>query len=385
MRRPLNNHRAKWQKIIQRLAKRYGTPLFLISRSRLIANLQRFRALLPRVEPFYAVKANPHPEILKVFAKKGIGFDVASAGEMKSLFKLGVSPNRMLFANTIKKPETIEYAVEKGIRLMTFDSEYELNKMAAVAPGSEILVRIKVPNIGSVVELSIKFGVEPADAIPFLIKAHRLGLKPVGVSFHVGSQCTNTDNYIEALEMASIIMHDAKLKQLPLDILDIGGGYPIKHFDSEPDYFTAAAQTINKEINRLFEPSTRIIAEPGRVLVGSAGTLVTSIMGKSIRANKHWYYMDDGVYGTLSGVVYDHCKYQYHAVQAGRQVMHKIPTQISTLAGPTCDGFDIVSNTEELPELEIGDLIYIDNIGAYSTATATDFNSLPRANIVVMD
>jgi len=378
MKRPLNNHRAKWPKIIQRLAKRYGTPLFIISRGRLAANLQRFHTLLPRVESFYAVKANPHPVILKVFAQKGTGFDVASVGEMKSLFKLGIKPQRMLFANTIKKPEMIKYAEEKGVDLMTFDSEYELNKMASIFPGARVLVRIKVSNVGSVVELSIKFGVEPADAIPLLIKAHRLGLKPVGVSFHVGSQCINPENYIEALEVASIIMRDAKLKQLQLEVLDIGGGFPIRHFDNEPDYFVATARTIKAEINRLFEPSIRIIAEPGRVLVGSACSLVTCVIGKSIRANKHWYYLDDGVYGALSGVVYDHCKYHYQTIRKG-------PTQISTLAGPTCDGFDIISNTEELPELEIGDLVYIDNIGAYSTATATDFNSVPRANFAVID
>lgn len=364
-------------RLLRQLARKYDTPFFVIKRSVLRTNLARFHSLLPRVEPFYAVKANPHPEILKVFIKSGMGFDVASHSEMETVLKLGGTPERMVFANTVKKPETLKFALAHKVDLMTFDSEYELDKIARFAPGAKVLVRIKVPNVG-VVELSIKFGIDPPDAFPLLIKAHRLGLKPVGISFHVGSQCTRVENYIEALELASIIMRDAKLKQLPLEILDIGGGFPIRHFTHEEDYFGVMAPTINREIQRLFEPDIRIIAEPGRSLVGPACTLVMRIIGKSIRANKHWYYLDDGVYGSLSGLVYDHCKYQYKTFRNGN-------TLISTLAGPTCDSFDVISYTEELPELEIGDLIYAENIGAYSVATATNFNSLPVARVIAVN
>src|SRR5208283_4146329 len=181
---------------IAALAKKHGTPLFILSRSKLAQQVKRFRALLPRVRPCYAVKANPHEEILKVFAKAKLGFDVASRKEMELVLKCGGTPQRMIFANTIKNPNAMKFAMAKGIELMTFDTEYELYKIAEHAPGASVLVRIKVPNIGSVVELSIKFGVDPIDAIPLLIKAHRLGLKPVGVSFHVGSQCTHVENYL---------------------------------------------------------------------------------------------------------------------------------------------------------------------------------------------
>jgi ornithine decarboxylase len=374
----INNHSVISNKQVVNLAKKYGTPLFIISRSELVKNLNRFRQLLPRVEPFYAVKANPHPEILRVFHKKNCSFDVASQGEIESLFQIGVSSQRMLFANTIKKANVLRFVKAKDIRLMTFDSEYELYKISEFAPGSSVLVRVKVPNIGSIVELSVKFGVEPPDAIPLLIKAHKLGLKPVGMSFHVGSQCLKVENYTEALEMASIIFRDAKLKQVPLEILDIGGGFPIKQFDYETDYFAGMSVLINKELDRLFEPSVRIIAEPGRVLVGSACTLVMRIIGKSIRFNKHWYYLDDGIYGSLSGIIYDHCKYQYKTLRKGKP-------QISTLAGPTCDGLDVISYTEEMPELEMSDIVYAPNIGAYSIASSTNFNSLPSARIIAID
>lgn len=359
------------------LVRRHNTPLFLISKSKLLNQLKRFQTLLPRVKPFYAVKSNCHPFILKTFAEAGIGFDVASIYEMKTLLDMGVSPERMVFANTVKTPEALKFAASHNINLMTFDSEYELNKIARYAPQAKVLVRIKVPNVGSMVELSLKFGAEPPDAIPFLIKALKLGLKPVGVSFHVGSQNIHIENYLDALEIASIIFKDAHLKQIPLEILDIGGGFPIKHFDDEKDLFTITAASINKELNRLFSENIKIIAEPGRVLCGPAGILVMRVIGKSIRNNKHWYYLDDGVYGSLSGIVYDHCKYQY-------KVLKKGITQITTLAGPTCDSFDIISTSEELPELDIGDIVYVENIGAYSWATATNFNGLPPAKVVVI-
>ncbi len=365
------------KKQIENLARRHNTPLFLISKSKLLGQLKRFQTLLPRIEPFYAVKSNSHPFILKTFIEAGIGFDVASIYEMKALLDMGVSPERMIFANTIKTPEALKFAADHNINLMTFDSEYELNKIASYVPGAKVLVRIKVPNVGSMVELSLKFGAEPPDAIPFLIKAIKLGLKPVGVSFHVGSQNIYIENYLDALEIASIIFKDAHLKQIPLEILDIGGGFPIKHFDDEKDLFALTASSINRELNRLFPDNIRVIAEPGRVLCGPAGILVMKVIGKSIRNNKHWYYLDDGVYGSLSGIVYDHCKYQY-------KVLKKGITQITTLAGPTCDSFDIISTSEELPELDIGDIVYVENIGAYSWATATNFNGLPPAKVVVI-
>jgi len=362
---------------VENLVRKHNTPLFLISKNKLLNQLKRFQALLPRVKPFYAVKSNSHPFILKTLADAGTGFDVASIQEMKTLLDMGVNPDQMVFANTVKTPEALKFAAFHNINLMTFDSEYELNKIARHAPGTRVLVRIKVPNVGSMVELSLKFGAEPPDAIPFLIKAIRLGLKPAGLSFHVGSQNTHIENYLDALEIASIIFKDAHLKQIPLEILDIGGGFPIKHFDNEKDLFAITASSINKELNRLFPDNIQLIAEPGRVLCGPAGILAMKIIGKSIRNNKHWYYLDDGVYGSLSGIVYDHCKYQY-------KVLKKGITQITTLAGPTCDSFDIISTSEELPELDVGDIIYVENIGAYSWATATNFNGLPLAKVVII-
>ena len=362
---------------LKQLARKHGTPLMVISRSALRGQLERFRRVLPRVEPFFAVKANAHPEILKTMVAGRAGFDVASAAEMAQVLAAGAKPGQIIFANTIKPAESIAFAARKGVTLMTFDSGYELDKIAQHAPGSRVLVRIKVPNVGSIVELSLKFGVDPADATGLMIKAYKLGLKPAGVSFHVGSQCTRLENYIEALEIAAIIARDARLKQLPFEMVDIGGGFPIRHFDEEEDPFERMGPVLAKEIDRLFDRGIRVIAEPGRFLVGPAATLVMRVIGKAIRENKHWYYLDDGVYGSLSGQVFDHCKYQFKFLRGG-------PAQLSTLAGPTCDSFDIIARGEEIPELVVGDVVYVENIGAYSLASATTFNGMPMAKVLTM-
>ncbi len=362
---------------LPKLVREHGTPLFLISKSKLLAQVKRFRALLPRVAPFYAMKSNSHPFILKTFAQAGIGFDVASVQEMETVLGLGVNPTSLVYANTVKKPEALQFAARNRVNMMTFDNEYELNKIARYAPRARVLLRIKVPNVGSIVELSLKFGAEPADAMPLLIQANQMGLKPVGISFHVGSQCLNVENYFDALEMVSIIFKDAALKNIPLEILDIGGGFPIQYFEDDKDSFLTMSSAISKEIDRLIEPNIKIIAEPGRALCGPACVLVMRVIGKSIRGNKHWYYLDDGVYGSLSGLVYDHCKYQYKVFERGI-------AQVTTLAGPTCDSFDIISVSEYLPELDFGDIIYVENIGAYSWVTATYFNGIPPAKVVTL-
>ncbi|MCR4415163.1 MAG: type III PLP-dependent enzyme [Thermoguttaceae bacterium] len=365
------NHRR-----LKELARKHGTPLLLVSRSVLRGQLERFRRGLPRVEPFYAVKANSHPEVIKVMVSGRASFDVASAAEMNLVLEAGAKPSQIIFANTVKPVEAIREAAKKGVTLFTFDSGYELDKLAEHAPGARVLVRIKVPNVGSIVELSLKFGVDPADATSLLIKAYKMGLRPAGLSFHVGSQCTRLENYIEALEVAAIIARDARLKQIPFEIVDIGGGFPIRHFDHEEDPFDRLAARLTQEIDRLFDRGVRIIAEPGRFLVGPAATLVMRVIGKAIRENKLWYFLDDGLYGSLSGQVFDHCKYQYRFLRGG-------PTQLSTLAGPTCDSFDIIARGEEIPELQTGDLVYVENIGAYSVASATTFNGMPTARVLM--
>ncbi|OGW74877.1 MAG: hypothetical protein A2Z72_02405 [Omnitrophica bacterium RBG_13_46_9] len=361
------------------MLKKHHTPLMIIRRSILEKQYKRFRKHLPDVTPFYAIKANSHPKIIKTFIKFGSGFDVASGAEMKRVLELGAAPSKIIFANTIKTPEDITFARRHKVKLMTFDNEPELYKIAKYYPGAHVLVRIKVANIGSIVELSLKFGVDPDQAFFLLRKAKALGLSPVGVSFHVGSQSTNVENYLQALEISAGILKEAKEKGLQLKIVDIGGGFPIQHFDNEIGVnFERMASQIRRVIKTLFDKNIKFIAEPGRFLVGPAGILVTQVIGRTFRNNKNYYYLNDGVYADFSGMIFDHCRYEFKTLRRGQKFL-------SALAGPTCDSFDTLSDNCEIAELYVGDSVYVKNIGAYSCASATaGFNGFPPAKIVMV-
>ena len=364
-------------KRINTLIKLHGTPLMAIDKSQLVQEYQRFRRLMPRVRLYYAIKANPHPDIIKTLAGLGGCFDVASEGEIRHVLAQGVRADRIIFANTIKRPEALQYARKVGVRLMTFDNEPEIYKIAKHSPGARVLCRMKVSNLGSIVELSLKFGADEDQIVPMLLKARALGLRPEGVSFHVGSQCTNIDNYLRAFEAASQVVSEAAENGLKIKMINIGGGFPIKHFKSDTCSLETFAGRLRRELDRLFPKDIDIIAEPGRALAGPAGMLITRVVGRSIRNNKNYYYLDDGVYGDFSGTVFDHCKYEF-------RTLTKTQKFLSILAGPTCDSFDTISLSQELPELDVGSVIYVPNIGAYSCASAITFNGIPSAKVIVV-
>jgi ornithine decarboxylase len=364
---------------IRKVIKKNKGPLMLIKREALRYQYEQFKRYLPNVAPFYAIKANPHPEIIKTFIKLGAGFDVASAAEMNLVLGLGADPKKVIFANTIKSNEDIAAAYKAKVKFMTFDNEPELYKIAKHCPGAKVLLRIKVNNVGSTVELSLKFGADPDQAIFLLNKAKSLGLHPAGVSFHVGSQCTNAENYLQALDVSSLIFNEAKRLGLDLDVLDIGGGFPIRHFEGDSHLtFKDMARQLRKKMKRLFDKDTKFMAEPGRFFVGPAGTLVTQVVGRTFRNNKNYYYLNDGIYGDFSGIIFDHCRYEFKTLRRGQKFL-------STLAGPTCDSFDTIALNVDLPELDVGSVIYVKNIGAYSSASAVpNFNGFKPAKILMV-
>ena len=364
---------------IRAALKKHRTPFMLIRRTVLEKQYARFRKCLPEVTPYYAIKANPHPDIIRLFIRLGACFDVASAVEMKLVLGLGAHPSRIIFANTVKSGDDILFAGKRRVRLMTFDNEPELYKIAERFPGAQVLIRIKVANQGSVVELSLKFGADAEQAFYLLRKARTLGLEPMGVSFHVGSQSTNVENYLQALEITAGIFKEARESNLPLKIVDIGGGFPIQHFDNEVGVnFERMALEIRRQMKELFDKHTRFIAEPGRFLVGPAGVLVTQVMGRTFRSNKNYYYLNDGVYQDFSGMVFDHCRYEFKTLRRGQKFL-------SALAGPTCDSFDTLSLNEEIPELYVGDVVYVKNMGASPSASAVaNFNGFAPAKTVLV-
>jgi len=257
---------------------------------------------------------------------------------------------------------------------VTYDNIEEVKKIARHAPHAGLALRLRVPNTGSMVELSSKFGALPGEAVALIAAAHEHGLVVEGLSFHVGSQCTNPENYLQAINLCAGIFAEAKSKGFDLKLLDIGGGFPAAYDASVPK-FSTLARKINHEINRLFPPEIEILAEPGRFLVASAATAVSKIIGKAVRNDKLCYYVDDGVYHTYSGVIFDHCTYHLKSFRRGTP-------QLCAVFGPTCDALDTISLAEQLPDLDIGEYLYSENIGAYSAASSTHFNGFPPAKVV---
>jgi ornithine decarboxylase len=224
------------------------------------------------------------------------------------------------------------------------------------------------------VELSSKFGALPGEAVDLIAFAHNNNLVVEGLSFHVGSQCTNPRNYVQALQLSAGIFAEARSRGFDLKLLDIGGGFPA-HYDDTVPAFKSLARTINAELDRLFPAPLEILAEPGRFLVASAATAVAKIIGKAVRGGKLCYYLDDGVYHTFSGVIFDHCQYHLKSFMKG-------PQQLCSVFGPTCDALDTISLAERLPDMDSGDYVYSENIGAYSAASSTHFNGFPPATVV---
>jgi ornithine decarboxylase len=365
------------------LAKTHGTPLFVVDHSELRKNYTLFRKHFPRVQAYYAVKVNSDPAIVETFYALGGSFDVASMEEFHTVYRLirqlpakarqDFIWDKIIYANPIKPVETLR-ELDRYKPLVTYDNHEEVRKIAEHAPHAGLALRLRVPNTGSMVELSSKFGALPGEAVDLIAYAHDHGLVVEGLSFHVGSQCTNPENYIQALHLCAGIFAEAKLRGFDLKLLDIGGGFPAAYDASVPKFATLARK-INHELDRLFPEPIEILAEPGRFLVASAGTAVCKIIGKAVRAEKLCYYVDDGVYHTFSGVIFDHCVYHLQSFKKGT-------TQICAVFGPTCDALDTISLSEQLPDLPLGDYLYSENIGAYSHASSTHFNGFPPAKVV---
>jgi ornithine decarboxylase len=365
------------------LAEKHGTPLFLLDHARIRENYRTFKKHLPRVQCYYAVKANSNQEIIKTLFDEGASFDVASYNEFMQVHNLiehfkekdrqAYIWDKIIFSNTIKDRDTLK-KIKRYRPLVTFDNSDEIRKIKEHCGTAGLVLRLKVPDIGSQVEMSSKFGAEPSDAYDLIRQAEELGLQVEGLSFHVGSQCTNFDNYTAALEITADIFNDARRKGHKLNLVDIGGGFPVP-YDSQAPRFEKLADVLNAEIARLFPEDIEILAEPGRFMVATAATLVTEIVGKARRDGKIFYHINDGVYHTFSGVVYDHWIPNFNSFKQGKR-------EVCAVVGPTCDSFDKISLSVHLPgNLEIGDFLYTENIGAYSTASSTKFNGFDGAKI----
>lgn len=368
---------------LQAIAREHGTPVVVIDHDIIRQNYARYKKYLPKVQAYYAVKANPAPEIVRTLYKEGSSFDVASLQEFMLVYEnIKHLPakeqqdfiwDKIIFANPTKPKETLR-RLDRYMPLVTYDNLNEIHKIKQHAPNAGVVLRLRVPNTGSMVELSSKFGCDPGEAVDLILEAFRAGLQVEGLSFHVGSQCTNFENFVQALNMSAAVMKEAKARGHEIKILDIGGGFPVP-YDRHVKPLSLLARKINAEIRRLFPEDIQILAEPGRYFVATAATLVAQVIGKAVRDGKTCYFIDDSVYHTYSGIIFDHCQYRIQAFKKGK-------TEVCAVFGQTCDGLDTITQSEELPDLEVDDFVYSENIGAYSNASSTWFNGFPPAKVV---
>jgi ornithine decarboxylase len=338
-------------------------------------NYNNFAKALPDTRVFYAVKANPAPEVLTLLAKLGSCFDTASVAETEMALAAGATPDRISFGNTIKKERDIARAFALGVRLYAVDCKAEVEKVARAAPGSKVFCRILSDCAGAEWPLSRKFGCEPGMAVDVLEHALKLGLEPHGVSFHVGSQQRNQHAWDRALASAAAVFKECGDRGMNLAMVNLGGGFPTKYLKNVPSvktYGSAIFKALRKHFgNRI--PET--IIEPGRGMVGNAGAIeaeVVLVSKKSEEDDVRWVYLDIGKFGGLAETMDESIRYPIRTPRDGDAMAPCV------LAGPTCDSADVLYEKQPYPlpiSLEIGDKVLIEGTGAYTaTYSSVAFN-----------
>ena len=359
------------------LVAQYGSPLLVLDQAAVRHQYRSLVAALPGVTLHYALKPLPHMGVIEVLKSEGASFDLATNGEVDLMREAQINPNECIHTHPIKRDSDIRYALDYGCNTFVFDNPVELQKFVAYKHQARLLLRVSFPNPETKVDLSKKFGCTPDMVLPLLRQAKELGIQVVGLSFHVGSQVPNAKRHVEAIEACNELLRQTAEQGLGLQILDIGGGFPVDYAGGELDIHAFCAPIRAALANT--PAGIRLIAEPGRFISAPAMTSIASVMGKAERFGRTWYYLDDGLYGSYSGQLFDHVFYPKSTPYAKGE---RFP---AVLAGPTCDSIDVIAEEIMLPELELGELVVGRMMGAYTWASATEFNFFRRTNIIVMD
>jgi ornithine decarboxylase len=363
---------------IRRLVKEFGSPLLILDCERVRVQYRKLRKALPGVDLHYALKPMPHPSVVNTIVAEGGFLDLATTGEVHLVERLGVDPKRCIHTHPIKREQDIVNAIKFGVRTFVADNPDEVRKFTRHTANAELLLRVSFRSPGAVCDLSRKFGCDPEDLLALARLAADLGVNVRGLSFHVGSQAMDSAKHVEALEACTKLMAAARKEKLgAFDTLDIGGGFPIDYAQPVQDIsrFCAPLRTALGKLPK----RVRVIAEPGRYIAGPSALGVSTVMGRARREGHWWYYLDDGLYGSYSGQLFDHARYP---VETLRDSDERLP---SVLAGPTCDSIDVIAENLMLPELKAGDLIVGRAMGAYTWASASEFNFFPKATVVTVN
>ncbi len=362
----------------RKLVRDHGSPLLVLDADKVRRQFCRLQRALPGVGIYYAVKSLPHPAIINVMDAMGSGFDLASSGEIELIRDLNISPRRNIYSHPIKRDSDIRDGLRYGCTTYVVDNTDELLKFVPYKHRVGLFVRISFRSNTAVVDLSKKFGCSLEETDELLLLAAKLGIHVKGLCFHVGSQCVDAQKQVEAIHACNTLIrrhHDTGVA--PISTLDIGGGFPIDYDGGHLDIYGYCAP-IRQALMGL--PNyVSAIAEPGRFISGPSMTCLTTVIGKALRRDLHWYYIDDGVYGSFSGQIYDHMRYPLEIYSEDERRYD------SVLAGPTCDSIDVIAENVQLPQMQLGDLVVGRMMGAYTAASASDFNLLRRAKVVVIN
>jgi ornithine decarboxylase len=331
---------------------------------------------LPGVRCFYALKCNSLPELLAAFAKLGASFEVASYAELQMLQAVGVDPDEVLYSNTVKPASHVAKSFAAGLWRYAFDSEGELYKLAQQAPGSAVYVRLRVDDSTSLFPLSRKFGAEAQEARALLLLARNLGLRPYGVTFHVGSQCTTTSAWRQAIAAVGRLLTQLSGDGIMLEMLNLGGGFPARYVEPVPS-IDQIAHTIESALHELLPYRPGLLAvEPGRYLVAESAVIVSGVLGREVRAGENWAYLDVGAYNGLMETQQTVNQWRYPLWSSRPD--HAADQVPFTVTGPSCDSSDTMFYGVHLPAtLDAGDRLYVGSAGAYTLSYASSFNGFP--------
>ena len=360
---------------IRRLVKEFGSPLVILDCERVRVQYRKLKKALPGVDLHYALKPMPHPSVVSTIVAEGGFLDLATTGEVQLVERMGIAADRCIHTHPIKREQDIVNATKFGVRTFVADNPDEVRKFARHTHKAELLLRVSFRSPGAVCDLSRKFGCDPEDLLALARVAAEVGIDVRGLSFHVGSQAADSAKHVEALHACAKLIAAARKEKLgTFDTLDIGGGFPIDYAQpaQEIGRFCAPIRSALAKLPK----RVHVIAEPGRFIVGPSAIGVASVMGRARREGHWWYYLDDGLYGSYSGQMFDHARYP---VEPLRDSPERLP---SVLAGPTCDSIDVIAENLMLPELKAGDLIVGRAMGAYTWASASEFNFFPKATVV---